>query len=142
MKTKTQWITRIFCLSILLTSIILISQSCEKEKDRTPIYRAPYEKELPFDGYNIDSIDIPIVQKFVRDTACKHIYLKVTDDNDFTGFSTASIGTLRNILQQRIDLGNNISGRGDFLFGPGQASKEDSIWFVQNGWTIRQQRQY
>ncbi|MCH5244811.1 MAG: hypothetical protein J1F29_07945 [Lentimicrobiaceae bacterium] len=33
MKTKTQWITRIFCLSILLTSVVLISQSCEKEKD-------------------------------------------------------------------------------------------------------------
>ena len=136
MKTKTQWITRIFCLSILLTSVILISQSCEKEKDRTPIYRAPYEKELPFDDMNIDSIEPAIIQKFVRDTACKHIYLKVVDDNDFTGGGTAAIGTLRNILQQRIDLGNNISGRGDFLFRPNTASIEDSIWFVQNGWTI------
>ena len=141
MKTKTQWITRIFCLSILLTSVVLISQSCEKEKDRTPIYRAPYEKELPFDEMNIDSIEPAIIQKFVRDTACKHIYLKVTDDNNFTSYNGAYIGMLRNILQQRIDLGNNISGRGDFRFRPSTASIEDSIWFVQNGWTIRQ-RQY
>ena len=139
MKTKTQWITRIFCLSILLTSIILISQSCEKEKDRTPIYRAPYEKELPFNQINIDSIEPAIIQKFVRDTACKHIYLKVTDDNNFTSNSTNGINTVRNGLDERIQLApEKISGRGDFQFMPGRAILDDSIWFVQHGWTVNQ----
>ena len=139
MKTKTQWITRIFCLSILLTSIILISQSCEKEKDRTPIYRAPYEKELPFNDISIDSIDIPIVQKFARDTACKHIYLKATDDNNFTSNSTNGINKIRNFLDERIQLApEKISGRGDFQFMPRKASLDDSIWFVQHGWTVNQ----
>ena len=137
MKTKTQWITRIFCLSILLTSIILISQSCEK--DRTPIYRAPYEKELPFGDNNTDSIEIPIVQKFARDTACKHIYLKVTDDNNLTSYSTDVISLMRGYLDQCIQLApEKISGRGDFHFMPGKAILDDSIWFVQHGWTVLQ----
>ena len=141
MKTKTQWITRIFCLSILLTSVILISQSCEKEKDRTPIYRAPYEKELPFDNSNndTDSIEIPIVQKFARDTACKHIYLKVKDNNNHTSFPTEWISLLRNYLDERIQLApEKISGRGDFWFGRGRTTPADSIWFVQHGWTVNQ----
>ncbi|MCH5244188.1 MAG: hypothetical protein J1F29_04735 [Lentimicrobiaceae bacterium] len=141
MKTKTQWITRIFCLSILLTSVILISQSCEKEKDRTPIYRAPYEKELPFDQMNIDSIEPAIIQKFARDTACKHIYLRATDDNNFTSMSTNDINNVRNILDGRIQLApEKISGRGDFWFMPRKANPDDSIWFVQHGWTVNQRR--
>ena len=139
MKTKTQWITRIFCLSILLTSIILISQSCEKEKDRTPIYRAPYEKELPFNEMNSDSIKPAIIQKFARDTACKHIYLKVKDDNNFTSYSTDVISLMRGYLDQCVQLApEKISGRGDFYFMPGKANPDDSIWFFQHGWTVLQ----
>lgn len=29
-------------------------------------------------------------------------------------------------------------GRGDFNFYPGDLSESDSLWFVQNGWTINQ----
>ena len=114
--------------------------ACEKEPaEKAPVYRALYEKELRFNHYDIDSIEMPIVQKFARDTACKHIYLTVTDDNNFTGIATNNISILRNSLNDRIQLApKKISGRGDFCFTYGAASPADSIWFVQNGWTINQ----
>ena len=113
--------------------------SCEKENDK-PIYRAPYEKELFFDEYNMDSISFDNVRKYAKDTACKHIYLTVAEDNDFTPYGTNNILGLRNMLQECINFSNNISGRGDFHFRPNTASVNDSLWFVQNGWTIRQKQ--
>ena len=109
--------------------------ACEKENDK-PIYRAPYEKELFFKNGKMDSVQEPVVKKYVDDTACKHIYLTVMDDNDFTGYSRESVESLHRFLQQRIELSNNISGRGDFRFSPGLANVNDSVWFVQNGWTV------
>ena len=116
--------------------------ACEKEpveKNTTPIYRAPYEKELRFNNNSVDSIEMPIVQKFTRDTACKHIYLTVTDDNNYAGCDADAIAYIRNYLDERIQLApNKTSGRGNFRFMRGVARPADSIWYVQNGWTINQ----
>lgn len=143
MKTQnsvSRWAKGTFCLLALAATAVLTLPSCDKEpEEKAPVYRAPYEKELRFNHYDIDSIEMPIVQKFARDTACKHIYLTVTDDNNFTGVPTNNISILRNSLNDRIQLApNKISGRGDFCFTYGAASLADSIWFVQNGWTINQ----
>ncbi|MCH5334464.1 MAG: hypothetical protein J1D86_01480 [Alistipes sp.] len=42
------------------------------------------------------------------------------------------------VLQPTIELSPKVRGKGDFNFGPGEASKvpEDSLWYVQHGWTI------
>lgn len=114
--------------------------ACDKEPvEKAPVYRAPYEKELRFNNVNSDSIKMPIVQKFARDTACKHIYLTVTDDNNYRNIDADDINTLRNILNDRIQLApDKTSGRGNFRFMRGVIRLEDSIWYVQNGWTINQ----
>ena len=114
--------------------------ACDKEPvEKAPVYRAPYEKELRFNNVNSDSIKMPIVQKFARDTACKHIYLTVTDDNNYRNIDADDINTLRNILNDRIQLApDKTSGRGNFRFMRGVIRLEDSVWYVQNGWTINQ----
>lgn len=114
--------------------------ACDKEPvEKAPVYRAPYEKELRFNNVNSDSIEMPIVQKFARDTACKHIYLTVTDDNNYTNLNANYINDVRNILDERIQLApNKTSGRGNFRFMRGVIRLEDSVWYVQNGWTINQ----
>ena len=109
--------------------------SCEKENDK-PIYRAPYEKELFFKNGQMDSVQDPIVRKYADDTACKHIYMVVEDGNDYTGYSAKDVSIIRSILQSRVELSSKVSGRGDFRFSPGLANVNDSVWFVQNGWTV------
>ena len=133
---KKYWKVALFALPIVL----LLAVGCEKEPaEKAPVYRAPYEKELRFSDTNADSIEMPIVQKFARDTACKHIYLTVTDDNNFTNMKADDINTIRNILDERIQLApNKTSGRGNFRFMRGVIRLEDSVWYVQNGWTINQ----
>ncbi len=128
----TLWTKRV---APALAFVGLALTACEKE----PVYRAPYEKELRFNDRNEESIAMTIVQKFARDTACKHIYLIVTDDNNYTILSSEGINYKRNLLSERIALApDKISGRGDFHFSKGRASVADSLWFVQHGWTIRQ----
>ena len=131
------------CLKVALFAlplVLLLAVACEKESSE-PVYRAPYEKELRFNEYDVDSIEIPIVQKFARDTACKHIYLTVKDNNAYTSYIADDINLLRNYLDARIQLApEKISGRGDFYFSKGNASVADSLWFVEQGWTVNQRR--
>ena len=123
----------------VLPALGLLAVACEKESSK-PVYRAPYEKELRFNDSNIDSIATPIVQKFAHDTACKHVYLTVKDDNNYTTYTADEITKyLRNELGDLIALApEKISGRGDFFFEKGVAATADSLWFVEHGWTIRQ----
>ena len=124
----------------VLPALGLLAVACEKESSE-PVYRAPYEKELRFNDSNEESIAISNVQKFALDTACKHIYLTVTDDNNYTILSEEGISYERNLLSERIALApEKISGRGDFNFYPGTASIADSLWFVEQGWTVNQRR--
>ena len=133
---KKYWKVALFALPLVL----LLAVGCDKEPvEKAPVYRAPYEKELRFNNVNSDSIEMPIVQKFARDTACKHIYLTVTDDNNYTNLNANYINDVRNILDERIQLApNKTSGRGNFRFMRGVIRLEDSVWYVQNGWTINQ----
>ena len=73
-----------------------------------------------------------VLKHFANDNACKHIYMHVTDDNNHTNISPSDV---RNYLQERINVSSKISGRGDFWFNDG-IDKADSLWFVQNGWTV------
>lgn len=134
---------------------------------KKPAYRAPYEKELRFSDCNIDSIAMPIVQHFVHGTACAHIYLTVTDDNNYTTYTSEEITKyLRNRLGDLIDLlPNKTSGRGDFFLKKasrrsrtacglfktvgqfvrwqiiGNCMYDDSVDFVAMGFTVNQQNQ-
>ncbi|MBD5388133.1 hypothetical protein HDR68_01915 [bacterium] len=122
----------------VLPTLGLLAVACEKESSE-PVYRAPYEKELRFNDSDIESVRANFVQKFAHDTACKHIYLTVADDNNFTTQSSKGITNLHKILDESIQLApEKISGRGDFHFSKGKASIADSLWFVEHGWTIRQ----
>ena len=121
-----------FYLLVLAVAAIFSLPSCDKEPKEEP-YREPYEKELFFNTGYYDSIDPSVLKYFAKDKACTHIYMHVMDDNNFTNYPPSAV---RNFLQERINISSKISGRGDFRFFPGKISQEDSLWFVQNGWTV------
>ena len=119
-------------LLVLAVAAIFSLPSCDKEPQEEP-YREPYEKELFFKELYYDSIKPSVLKYFAKDKACTHIYMHVMDDNKFTNYPPLAV---RNFLQERINISSKISGRGDFRFKVGSIAKEDSIWFVQNGWTV------
>lgn len=126
------------CLKVALFAlplVLLLAVACEKEPS-APVYRAPYEKELWFTKGESDSIESNVVLHYADDTACKRIYLVVKPDNNYMGYDTKNITALCNKLKTRVSLSDKVCGKGNFHFMPGMVSKEDSIWFVQNGWTV------
>lgn len=119
----------------ILPALMLSALSCEK-KPEEPVYREPYEKDLRFNQNGFDSIYFPIVKKFAKDKACTHIYLTVTDDNNFTGWNAKMITSLRNYLETDINVApEKISGRGHFHARTGAILEADSLWLVEHGWT-------
>ena len=94
--------------------------------------------EIVFDGTNIDNIlTFETLQKYANEKTIKTIYLVPT--RHWNGRVAGNITAMRrNFLQPRMEISPKIRGRGDFDFKLGEASKvpADSLWFVQQGWTI------
>ena len=138
MKTKTQWITRIFCLSILITSIILISQSCEKENDieqhDAVIWYYYINKNNP--QWKTDTLN-----KYAADKHIRNIYITVAPGESFKNASTENISALRYDIQDVMNISPKFSGRGNFDFTPGVCAYGDSMDLVKMGFTINQQNQ-
>lgn len=128
-------------LALAATAGVMLP-GCDKDPiEQKPIYRAPYEKELLFDNYSIDSIKVPVVQKYADDTACKKIYLTVDEDNNFSAWNAEGMSFLRTeFLQPAVEVSPKVTGNGAIRFRPARFSiyPADSIWYVQNGWTFRQ----
>ncbi|MCM1170084.1 MAG: hypothetical protein NC324_09140 [Bacteroides sp.] len=123
------WVKRVFFALALAGTAGVMLPSCEKE----PTEREPYTKDLFFTKGYYDSIEPAVLKHFARDNACTNIYMHVMDDNNFTSITPSK---MRNYLQERINVSSKISGRGDFRFKVGETSQADSLWFVQNGWTV------
>ncbi len=117
---------------LALPLTLLLPASCDKEPKEEP-YCEPYEKELFFNEDNVDSIQPAVLKHFAKDKACTHIYMHIMDDNNYT---SATPSATRKYLQDRLNISSKISGRGDFYFNPGSIAQADSIWFVNNGWTV------
>lgn len=69
------------------------------------------------------------------------IYINSHESDTWARYSTADINYLRaQCLEPMFTQSPKLRGRGDLGFNPGTAAKEDSLWFVQNGWTINQKQ--
>lgn len=139
----TLWAKRaVLALALTLTGTAgLMLPSCEKAPTEIEIVypnRAPYEKTLWFNSREFDSVQPKIVKYFANDPACMHIYMTLTPNARDDNLPTSLITILRKDVQKRIEISPKVSGRGDWWFQHGEALPEDSLWFVQHGWTVNQ----
>lgn len=117
--------------------------SCEKPR--------PEPQDVYFSFYEInqfgnrsekhyEELDKKTLLTTIYDENVRHVYLKVEPWNDYTYYdSYSSLSSLRYDLGRIIEIKpEKVSGTGDFHFFPGVVSKEDSLWFVKNGWTVNQ----
>ena len=126
---------------LALPLVLLLAVGCKKEPEYVYPYSEPYEKTLWFDASTdngADSIHPNIIRYFANDPACMHVYLTLIPNDRNDNLSKKGITILRNNLQKRVEISPKVSGRGDWWFKDGQALPEDSLWFVQNGWTVNQ----
>ena len=130
---------------MMVAGATLLSAACQKpEPEPTPDPEPTKEIEIKF---NINSepdevASFDLLQEYINDKTVKSIYL--VPERHWNGAGkNAMIAIRKNFLQPRIELSPKIRGRGDFDFILGEASKapEDSLWYVQHGWTINKNHQ-
>lgn len=101
--------------------------------------------EIKFDTGTADkNLDMEVLKELVRDKTVKNIYLTAISPGGWSGCVARNITQMRErFFQPRMELSPKTHGRGDFNFKWGEASKvpEDSLWYVQQGWTINKNSQ-
>ena len=80
------------------------------------------------------------IQANLNDPTVANVYLSIVNGGNFSNYNTKGITAIReNLLKPRLELDSTrVFGRGNFFFAPGRALPEDSLWFVQKGWTVNQ----
>ncbi len=113
--------------------------SCDKEDEPTPVQ---HDVELKFFQDWYEEVEIDNIKKHVADPTVRIVYLSVVNGGDYTNVSTENISNQRRFFTERFQIApNKIKGRGNFQFEPGVILKEDSLWYVKQGWTINKQNQ-
>ena len=110
----------------------------EPEPKPTPVVQK-HDTTLYFADMSYDNIAPENIQRYLADTNIINIYLEPNPSN-FDGATTEYITALRELIftpALNTDP-KRVHGRGNFVFYPGAALPADSLWIVQQGWTINQ----
>lgn len=124
---------------VTIAGATLMPASCTKvEKEEEP-----HDVVIEFDESNLnEQLNKEKLQELANDKSVKNIYL--TPIKHWDGWAAHNIVALRKgLLQPTIEISPKMRGQGDFDFKLGAASKvpDDSLWFVQQGWTINKKYQ-
>lgn len=133
----------IYNYKVLFPGLFLFMiSSCSNNDEDEPMYDVEltfYENNM---GSHVENISIDNITRYAKDPHVANIYLTVTEENDYTKFvppsNEQSVKNMRIYFTKRLDISPKVHGRGNFKLLPGIAAKEDSLWFVQKGWTINQ----
>lgn len=107
----------------------------------TPVVPKKTNKELYFNQHDGTQISFDTLNKYLAMDNIDTIFMIPTgtffapeDYKTYLYFRLAR----HNLLEERIDLSPRIRGRGDFITNLGypSASKDDSLWMVEKGWTV------
>lgn len=130
-------IRRALSMAAIAGAPLLPTASCNK------IEPEQHDVEIEFNDIDVEKIlTFETLQNYANDKTIKTIYLVPT--KHWNGLAAHNITYFRNkFLQPRLNISSKIRGRGDFDFALGEASKvpNDSLWFVQQGWTINKKYQ-
>lgn len=118
--------------------------SCDKTPTTPPEpVDTRYDVELGFTPLNTKYFEIDYIQQQIDNPDIRYIYIVPHESVNWPRYTRNNIPALRRSLAERLALSPRVRGRGDFPFKVGEASQvpEDSLWYVQNGWTINKHLQ-
>ena len=148
--------TNLFKALLLALAGATIFTACDKENEpvidpphngghdtTTVIQPEPhYNVELFFNIKNTDQIHLDTIKKHDANTRVDTIFMIPDDENGFgggfSGYPSSAIPNVRSLLEMRINTSSKVRGKGDLVFMRGAPLPEDSLWFVQQGWTVNQ----
>ena len=110
----------------------LLAAGCSKEEPTKDV-------EIVFTQSKLSQVKKDAIQEILNSKGANNIRNIYLIPEEGTWDNVGSVQSLRNkVLQPSLELSPKVRGKGDFNFKVGRASKfpEDSLWFVQHGWTI------
>lgn len=101
-----------------------------------------YNVELFFNNMDCSHIAIDSIKKY-SDIRLVDTVFMIPNDLEGVGGGTSGYGTngvskIRAFMEQRIAVSPKVRGKGDLVFMRGAPLPADSLWFVQQGWTVNQ----
>ena len=125
---------RVKAILLPVLGVGLMATACGRDEE--PINK--HSVDVTFDKYSKTDAVVAEVKSKVNQPDVDIVYLVPT--GDWGNILSTAISGLRNgALKQCLDIApGRVCGRGDFNFYPGEASlvPQDSLWYIQNGWTI------
>ena len=128
-------------MPVACAKVDLREESPKKSPEpETPIIQRDTVFEFGLNDVEI-VLDMDTLQKYVNSKSIREIYL--VPKGHWTALGPNNVSNLRKYLQPRMELSKKMHGYGDFDFNLGAASKvpADSLWYVENGWTINKGHQ-
>lgn len=123
--------------TMLLFGMGLALLSCEKEMDDSD----KLDVVIPY--YNNNNYNpewsLEALNGYVAKECVRHIYITIMPGETFRSLESGGISFRRNGLAVAMAISPKISGRGNFVFSPGNCAVEDSLALVEMGFTINQQ---
>lgn len=116
--------------------------ACKKIENEKPYTGPKHDVELPFTLGTADNRLAPeILTQYIKDPSVGTIYLIA--EGDWSVLYCNNIAIMRDNFQKIMNASPKFTGRGDFNFKLGEASKvpSDSLWITQHGWTINKKYQ-
>ena len=96
-----------------------------------------HDVELLWTNSWSDEITEANIQKHLDDPKVNNIYLRYVPEEMYVGYDESALHRLRQSMEWRIALDpKRVYGRGNLVFSLGHCAKEDSLWFVEHGWTV------
>ncbi|MCH5335144.1 MAG: hypothetical protein J1D86_05000 [Alistipes sp.] len=110
----------------------LLAAGCSKEEPTKDV-------EIVFNQDELKLVKKDAIQEILNSKGANNIRNIYLIPEEGTWSNVSNVQAMRNnVLQPSLELSPKVRGKGDFNFMVGRASKvpEDSLWFVQHGWTI------
>ncbi len=96
-----------------------------------------HDVELLWTARWTDETKVANIQKHLDDPNVNNIYLRFVNMFPFSFTKPQEANYLRQRMEWRIALDpKRVHGRGNLIFLLGLCAKEDSLWFVEHGWTV------
>jgi len=135
-------ITGLTMMPVACTKVDLREEKIPQEQ-KTDTLIVQHDVLIEFTDLNKATLlSLDTLQKYINDKTVGKIYLVPT--NHWNNYYANTISAMRkNFLEPRMKMSDKLQGYGDFDFHLGAASRvpNDSLWFVENGWTINKQFQ-
>ncbi len=117
------------------------TEQIEETPTETPVVPKKINKDLYFCEEDFSQVSFDTLNKYLAMDNIDTIFMIPTGTffapEDYKSYLYFRLARA-NLLEKRTDLSPRIRGKGDFItdLGYPSASKDDSLWMVEKGWTV------